>query len=231
MPTVKRAVVSPCPDEGHAAAVLFAVGTALDQAIRIKDNWYGETRDEVVIGAILTQNTNWDNVEKAMANLRESNLLSLPRLAEFDPGPLASLIRPSGYHNQKAQRLVQVARALHGACLPAGIAGRRSFYLSLKGIGPETADTILLYADRLPVFVIDAYTIRVCSCLGLCPETVGYSALQQFFERHLPSDAGLYQRFHAQLVHLAKSWCRRRSRCADCPLKLLCVSGSAYHPA
>jgi endonuclease III-like uncharacterized protein len=117
--------LSPAPVAAH----LLAVENALGSALRIKEHWYGETRDEVVIGAILTQNTNWENVEKALANLREADLLSLPRLAELEPGPLASLIRPSGYHNQKAQRLVQVALALRAlACLPVSPDGEASIF-------------------------------------------------------------------------------------------------------
>lgn len=188
-----------------------------------RNKWYGDTKDEIIIGAILTQNTNWLNVEKALANLRSLNLLSLPSIAKMNPEKLAFLIRPSGYHNQKANRLISVANSLTTDILPDKPDELRFYLLSLKGIGPETADCIMLYAYGYPYFVIDAYTTRIFSRMGLCSETVSYQKLQSWFMQYLEPDIKVYSEFHALLINLAKSACLKAPKCPGCPLQELCM--------
>jgi endonuclease-3 related protein len=188
--------------------------------------WPGKTPFEIAVGAILTQNTNWMNVERAIANLREEGMLSPRKMAGLSRGRLSSLIRPAGYYNVKADRLRHFLRYLdvsHGmrmkglSDLPS--ARLREELLSVKGIGPETADSILLYAAGHPLFVIDAYTRRIFSRHGLIDEGVTYDRLQEFVVRRIPVDAALYNEFHALLVKLGKEYCRpRRPRCGECPL-------------
>jgi endonuclease III related protein len=188
-----------------------------------RHKWYGDTADEIIIGAILTQNTNWTNVEKALANLRDRNLISLAGLAIIKPEELALVIRPSGYHNQKALRLISTAQALTADILPPDPDDLRRYLLSLKGLGPETADCIMLYAYGIPIFVIDAYTIRIFSRLGLCSETVKYRQLQDWFMQYLEKDVSLYSEFHALLIKLAKTACLKKPKCSLCPLQEFCA--------
>ena len=192
--------------------------------------WPGETPFEVMVGAVLTQNTNWLNVEKAIANLKQADKLTAHKLAGLDPTELQGLIRPAGYFRQKAPRLVRLARwvSAHGATdreavealQQAPTDALRRELLSLNGVGPETADSILLYALGKPVFVVDAYTVRVLARHELiCPD-VGYDEAQEFFESRLPRDVDLWKDYHAQLVEVGKRFCRRRSpRCGECPLR------------
>jgi len=191
--------------------------------------WPGETPFEVMVGAILTQNTAWANVKKAILNLQAEGALTPQALARLEPKKLRRLIRPSGYFNQKAKKLRAFLRFFlappyHGSIkrLAAEETGRlREELLSVWGIGPETADSILLYALGKRVFVVDAYTRRVCARLGLTPETAGYQELQDFFTRRLPRKIDLYNDYHAQFVALGNQYCRARPRCESCPLKPL----------
>jgi len=187
-----------------------------------REDWYGKTRDEIIIGTMLTQNTNWHNVEKALANLRQAGLLSLPALSRANAEDLAALIRPCGYHHQKAQRLINIAGHLQIEREITDWAAFRTLLLSLHGIGPETADSILLYAYHHPVFVIDAYTQRVFQRLGICQTNYPYHALQQWVMEHLPPDNELYGDFHRLIVMLAKSACLKQPRCQICPLADMC---------
>lgn len=184
--------------------------------------WPGDSRDEIIIGAVLTQNTNWANVEKAIANLKKEKLLTLAALSEADTDRVADLIRPSGYYNQKAERLILVSKALAGYQTPENPDEFRAFLLSLKGIGPETADSILLYAYGLPYFVVDAYTKRIYDRLGFIKSDSGYNDIQILFMQHLKPDAQLYNEYHALLVRLAKVSCRKQPLCLNCPLHELC---------
>lgn len=184
--------------------------------------WPAENKDEIIIGAVLTQNTNWANVEKAIANLKAQKLLSLSALAKAKADQVAKCIRPSGYYNQKAERLILVSKALTGYKMPESQAEFRIFLLSLKGIGPETADSILLYAYGIPYFVVDAYTTRIFSRLGWCQTENRYNDVQNLFMRHLQRDALLYNEYHALLVRLAKINCRKQPLCRTCPLQELC---------
>lgn len=179
---------------------------------------------EIILGAILTQNTSWKNVEKALANLRNSNLLSPEKILQANKNRLAKLIRPSGYYNQKAERLKIVSRFFLSnknlEILPLPVFRER--LLSVKGIGPETADSIILYAFRKPIFVIDAYTKRIFSRLGVCSQDADYRSLQDLFHANLKKDAPLYNEYHALLVELAKKHCAKSPVCSPCPLTKMC---------
>jgi endonuclease-3 related protein len=187
--------------------------------------WPGDTPLEIMVGAVLTQNTNWENVEKAIANLRAADLLDLHRLAEIPTGMLAELIRPSGYYNLKAVRLHNLLHAIvneHGN-LESFFAGDlptvRGRLLAIKGIGPETADSILLYAAGKPTFVIDAYTHRLLLRHNLIWEETDYHEMQELFLNALPEDVSLYNEYHALIVRVGKEFCRKsKPRCGECPL-------------
>jgi endonuclease-3 related protein len=189
--------------------------------------WPGDTAIEIVVGAVLTQNTNWVNVRKAIANLQAAGLLDFALLVDLPLSVLAAYIRPSGYYNIKAKRLknllLMVGDRYHGDLdlLLADETGRaREHLLSVKGIGPETADSILLYAGGHPVFVIDAYTHRVFYRHGLVAEEAGYNDIQEEFERHLPRDSALYNEFHALIVMVGKHYCKKTTpQCVRCPLR------------
>ncbi len=198
--------------------------------------WPGETPFEVIIGAILTQSTAWANVEKAIANLKASGLLDPISLDEIATAKLATLIRPSGYYNAKAVKLKACVERLnreHDGSLDNLFAldtgELRKELLSIHGIGPETADSILLYAAHRPVFVIDAYTKRIIGRLGLAPSSDSYEAFQQLFMENLPHDEGMFNEYHALLVRHGKDVCRKTPRCEGCCLAGL--SSKCHHPA
>jgi endonuclease-3 related protein len=191
--------------------------------------WPGETPFEVCLGAILTQNTSWTNVEKALEVLRRRGLLSFEKLRGLPPSRLAPMIRSSGYFNVKARRirafLAFLGREYGGRAEDmAGEEPRalRARLLAVDGIGRETADSIILYAAGQPLFVVDAYTRRIFARLGLLGGDESYDAIQRFFMDRLPPNAPLYNDFHAQIVRLGKDVCRPRPRCGDCPLDILC---------
>jgi len=200
--------------------------------------WPARTPFEVIVGAILTQNTAWGNVERAIANLHRERLLT-PRALERVPlGSLARLVRPSGYFRQKAKKLKAFVRFLRrdfGGSLArmfrTPTAELRERLLGVHGIGPETADSILLYAGSHRVFVVDAYTKRILLRHGLVSEKADYEEVRRLFESSLPQNPGLYNEFHALLVNVGKNWCRpREPRCEDCPLGPHLLSGSAPDP-
>lgn len=189
--------------------------------------WPAGTPFEVMVGAVLTQNTNWKNVERAVSNLARAGILSPERILERPD--LASLLRPAGYYNVKSRRLMALCRKVIDL---GGVEGMRNIptddlreeLLSVHGIGDETADSILLYALDRAVFVVDAYTRRVLGRMGLIKGNEGYAHIQAGFMRALPSDVDLYGEYHALLVALGKGVCRkRRSGCRECPLCLSCV--------
>lgn len=189
--------------------------------------WPGDSEFEMMVGAVLTQNTAWTNVEKAIANLRSANLLSPKVIIDTRQMRLAKLIRPSGYFNVKAKRL----RALcHWVNDRDGIsnlhrlstAELRAALLEVHGVGPETADAILLYAFHRPVFVIDAYTRRIFSRLGLIMGTEAYETLRGVFEVALGEDTSLYNEYHALIVRHAKDTCRKKPLCQACCLAPVC---------
>lgn len=195
--------------------------------------WPGETPFEVIVGAVLTQNTSWRNVEKAIARLREADVLSPRRLIALSQAELEELIRPAGYFRVKAERLRRVVRWIVDRYdgrvenLSAAPCDRlRAELLAINGIGPETADSILLYALGKPVFVVDAYTKRIASRHGWIDAEADYHALQAFFTDNLPEDVGLYNEYHALLVRVGKDYCRKqRPICSQCPLQELLPAG------
>ena len=189
--------------------------------------WPGETRFEVIVGAVLTQNTNWSNVEKAIHNLREADLLDVERLAHASVARLAELVRPSGYYNVKSRRLKSVVgwiwREYEGdldAMFGQPTDTLREQLLSIHGVGRETADSILLYAGRHPTFVVDAYTVRVAVRHGLIDGEADYESLKALFEDNLPVDEPMYNEYHALVVAVGKQHCRPTARCDGCPLEV-----------
>ncbi len=190
--------------------------------------WPGETQFEIITGAILTQNTSWANVEKAIANLKSANLLTPEKLYHLDTSQLAKLIRPAGYYNIKAKRLKNFLTWLFQnhdgqlANLETLETDRlRTELLAVRGIGPETADSILLYAFDRPIFVVDAYTARAAVRHGLISAEVDYEQLRDLFQSNLPQEPQLFNEFHALLVRLGKEFCRPTARCPGCPLEKL----------
>lgn len=188
--------------------------------------WPGETPFEIIIGAILTQNTSWSNVEKAIINLKKHKALTPSALKKIPMNQLATLIRSAGYFNVKAQRIKEFIHFLYSryngkldAMFQTPLGALRHELLGVKGIGPETADSILLYAGGKRTFVIDAYTKRIFSRHGLGDVNADYSHWQQLFEKSLPPKTGLYNDFHAQIVHTGKFHCRTAPQCDTCPLK------------
>lgn len=200
---------------------------SLDDAWGPQHWWPGESRLEVMVGAVLTQNTAWSNVERAIANLKAAGALSMQALLALPLDELAALIRPAGYFNVKARRLralLEWVSAAGGVEVLSGWTDEklRSGLLGVHGVGPETADDILLYAFERPVFVIDAYTRRILGRLGMIDPTMGYEHLRAVIEAQLPSDVALYNQFHALLVAHGKAICRPRPRCAACVLREGC---------
>jgi endonuclease-3 related protein len=190
--------------------------------------WPGETQFEIIIGAILTQNTSWANVEKAIENLKTTKALSAKALYRMNHDELATLIKPAGYFNIKAKRLKTFLTWLfdeYDGLLEnieqISTARLREELLNIKGIGPETADSILLYAFERPVFVVDAYTARVMTRHALVESGCDYEQLQQLFQSNLAEDVGMFNEYHALLVRVGKEFCRPKARCSCCPLEKL----------
>jgi endonuclease III related protein len=189
--------------------------------------WPARTRWEVICGAILTQNTTWHNASLAIKNLRQSGVLTRQRISQISAEKLEALIRPAGFYRQKARTLQNIAQWIdqeHQGSLDVLFARDtalvRSQLLSLSGIGPETADAILLYSGRHPLFVADAYTRRVLSRHDLISRSADYNSAQQFLHQHLPGEEALFNEFHALLVETAKRFCHRNvMHCEVCPLR------------
>jgi endonuclease-3 related protein len=188
--------------------------------------WPGRTRFEIIVGAILTQNTSWTNVEHAIRNLRAARLLN-PASIHSAPSPqLAKLLRPSGYFRQKTKSLKDFVKFLfesHAGSLSRLFATRtavlREQLLAVRGIGPETADSILLYAGKHPVFVVDAYTRRIFERHNLVHAKSTYEEIRKRFETSLPAHPQLFNEFHALIVHVGKNFCRPNNpRCSECSL-------------
>ncbi len=176
-----------------------------------------EQRFEVAVGAVLTQNTSWKNAARAIENLNRSNNLNPEAIARLENRELANIIRPSGYYNMKARKL----KVLADYFLKKIEISRESL-LRLYGIGPETADSILLYAYDRPCFVIDAYTRRIFGRIGIIDADETYENIRKYFETNLPFDIGVFKEYHALIVEHAKSFCRKTPHCCDCPLEYIC---------
>lgn len=188
--------------------------------------WPAEEPFEVAVGAILTQNTAWTNVEKAIAALKAKGLLAPEAIFRIDTEQLARVIRPAGYYNVKAERIQSFVRFFQReyggdmarmAAEPLPIL--RGKLLDVRGIGQETADSILLYACGKPIFVCDAYTRRILLRHGMIGEHADYRLIQEMFMRHLPPDVALFNQFHALIVNAGKTFCRTAPNCAPCPLR------------
>jgi endonuclease-3 related protein len=193
--------------------------------------WPADSPFEVVVGAILTQNTNWRNVERAIAALKKEMPLTARNLLEIERQRLEALIRPAGFFRQKAERLQLFAAHLmncHAGDLSAMLAGSlseaREELLHCKGVGPETADSILLYAGGRPSFVVDAYTRRLLARLGLLHGRESYDQIRDLFMTHLPHNSDLFNEFHALIVEQCKQYCRVKPLCSHCPLQGCCAA-------
>ncbi len=188
--------------------------------------WPGETPFEVMVGAVLTQNTSWTNVSRAIDNLKKENLLSFEKLHALPLAVLAEKIRPAGYFNLKAKRLQNlldfIEREYSGSVEEMFALDRyslREAILTVKGIGPETADSILLYAGNKPVFVVDAYTHRIFVRHNIIAEDDGYYEIQEYCSLALPEDAALFNEYHALIVRTGKEFCKKsKPACSCCPL-------------
>jgi len=188
--------------------------------------WPAETAFEVIVGAILTQNTAWKNVERAVENLKALSLLEPQLLYETDSRVLEDLLRPAGYFRIKTFRLKNFLHFLTShyswnleKMFSENLWQLRQKLLAVNGIGKETADSILLYAGNQPIFVIDAYTRRIFQRHGLIAANISYDALQTFFMSSLPKEASLYNQYHALIVNTGKTYCRTVPLCEECPLK------------
>ncbi len=194
--------------------------------------WPGDTPFEIAIGAILTQNTAWTNVEKAIANLKRGRLMNPRAILDADDALLHEVLRPSGYFRIKTLRVRSFCRHLvdrYGGSMARmakqPLDALRPELLAIPGIGPETADDILLYACAKPVFVVDAYTRRILSRHGLVEPKIGYEELRAFFERQLPNEVHLFKEYHGLIVWTGKDYCRSKPNCEGCPLAPLLKRG------
>jgi endonuclease-3 related protein len=188
--------------------------------------WPGETSFEVMVGAILTQNTSWRNVEKAIQKLKGKGVLNPGGIHRLKKSELARLIRSSGYYRIKADRLKSFIDLLFEEydgdlkrMKRESLGELRERLLGVRGIGPETADSILLYGVKKPAFVVDAYTKRILSRHDIIPEKASYEEIQKLFMDHLPHDEKLFNEYHALLVHLGKTLCKKIPKCDLCPIK------------
>ena len=213
---------------------LLAIYSRLYDAYGSQEWWPGDSPFEVIAGAILTQSAAWANVEKALANLKAANALFPEGIAALPEAELAQLIRPSGYFNAKARKLKALVHLLNerfagdlDRMLATPVNELRPALLAAHGIGPETADSILLYAAAQPVFVIDAYTRRTFLRLGLLPQADNYEGWQRLFMGALPADATLFNEYHALIVRHGKDVCRKQPLCGGCALASICPVGTA----
>jgi len=220
----------PSPRPAHnaqAAAFLRSSYDALFNAHGPQKWWPGRSRFEIIVGAILTQNTSWSNVERGIRSLREAGVLSANAIRRIHFMKLANLLRPSGYYRQKTKTLKAFVNFLygsHGGSLAGMLAtpthALRDQLLALRGIGPETADSILLYAGKHPVFVVDAYSRRMLERHGHAHAKLPYEEIRKLFESSLPSDHQLFNEFHALIVHTGKKFCRKQNPlCFQCALQ------------
>lgn len=196
-------------------------------ALGPSDWWPGDSPFEVAVGAILTQNTNWTNVEKAIENLKSHEKLSAEAMYSLPIPELAELIRPAGYYNIKAKRLHNFLVFLKNeanfdleSLKSQELVELRPKILAVNGVGPETADSILLYALEKPTFVVDAYTMRMMGRHGVAYEEIDYHSLQSIFMDCLPEDVAVYNEYHALIVRFGKNWCKKKAGlCETCPLQ------------
>jgi endonuclease-3 related protein len=218
---------APAQAEGEVARTLHRYYSSLLKSLGAQGWWPARTRLEVILGAILVQNTSWTNAARAIRRLRESGLLNLAQLRAASQAKLESCVRPAGFFRQKAAAIRNFLDWLEqsGDGSLAKLFARpaeeiRRELLTVKGLGPETADAILLYAGRKPFFVADAYTRRILARHELVRPAAGYAEVQGFLHRHLPADSALFNEYHALLVEAGKRYCKRREPdCSACPLR------------
>ncbi len=209
---------------GRTTAVLHEIYHRLLAHFGPQHWWPGDSPFEIMAGAVLTQNTNWSNVAKAIVDLKATGKLDPAALAALPTAELAELIRPAGYHNLKAARLKNLLALIEEqggveALLAQPTAALRELLLGVKGIGPETADSIVLYAAGRPVFVVDTYTHRLLVRHGLISEDCDYFQMQELFMDNLEEDAVLFNEYHALIVRVGKEFCKKsKPDCAGCPL-------------
>lgn len=194
--------------------------------------WPADSPFEVMVGAILTQNTNWKNVETAIANLKAHQMLDCELIASSNLQQLGNIIRASGFYMQKARYLQQFSlfyynNGKHKGLLKWPTSILRNRLLAVNGVGPETADSILLYALDKPVFVVDAYTKRLFVRLGHFNHELGYDSIQHYFQQRLPESLPVFQEFHALIVEHAKRFCKTKPMCNDCPIAGECPTASS----
>lgn len=207
---------------------LIAIYKSLYRTFGPQHWWPAKTEFEIIVGAILTQQTTWKNVEKAIKNLRKNKLLTIKSLANAPLKKIEELVQPAGYYHQKSKRLKEIStyflRKYQGNLnnfFKKGTKSLREELLILRGVGKETADSILLYAGEKRIFVVDAYTRRILKRANLFAEN-DYDKIRMFFEDNLPKDIKIYQEFHALLVKLGKEFCKKKPLCKLCPLYKLC---------
>jgi len=207
---------------------LSAIYGALSAAFGHQHWWPAKTAFETMVGAILAQNVSWTNAAQAVASLESAGMLDPGRLAAADAGDIARLIVSSRFYNRKAERIREFAgvyvtefQADPAVMAATGTEALRERLLSLRGLGKETVDTILLYACEKPVFVVDAYTQRIFSRYGLLPEKASYDMMQRLFSENLTPDTELFNDYHAQIVHLGKTVCRKSPLCDRCPIRVV----------
>ena len=222
-----KQTVNGLSDFSPSRAVLLGIHDELRAAYGELGWWPGDSPFEIMVGAILTQNTAWTNVEKALAQLKAADALSLERILALPETELAALIRPSGYFNIKADRLKQLCRFIDTAGGESVLAqletpALRAAVLAVKGVGPETCDDILLYAFDRPVFVIDSYTRRLLQRYGLARGDEAYDVLRLGIERALGPDVALFKAYHGLIVEHAKAACAVKPRCALCCIAKPC---------
>ena len=210
---------------GQKRKILVEMYGRLMRSVGPRHWWPGESAFEVIVGAILTQNTSWTNVEKAIGNLKRRGILSPSGIKGIGRDELARVIRPSGFYRLKADRLKRFVQFLYeefdgdmNMMKSQDLVSFRERLLKVDGIGPETADSIILYALEKPVFVIDAYTKRILNRHYLCTEDADYHELQELFMDNLDPDVPLYNEYHALIVETGKDYCRTKPRCDECPL-------------
>ncbi|WP_242470836.1 endonuclease III domain-containing protein [Thiocystis violacea] len=225
-----RSPIDECPLDAERARRLFS---ALIASHGPRHWWPADSPFEVMIGAVLTQNTAWSNVERALARLKERVPLEAEAILALAPADLAEALRPAGYFNLKARRLTAFCDYYRSAGGLDGLSRLethqlRQELLAVKGIGPETADDMLLYAFDRPVFVVDAYTRRILSRLGLLAGDEGYESIRAAFERALGPDVPVYKEYHALIVHHGKHLCRTRPRCPECGLRASCPTAPDF---
>jgi len=205
---------------------LLKIYQELYNAIGPRHWWPGDSPFEVIIGAILTQNTSWKNVETAIKALKEKNMLNPVKLLKVDESILANTIKSSGFFNIKAKRIKNFIRFLfenyQGSLekmFSENLTPLREKLLRINGIGPETADSILLYAGEKPVFVVDAYTKKILLRHNLISKAAGYSETQALFMENLEKDVRMFNEYHALLVYVGKYFCKRIPVCENCPMR------------